>query len=60
MTRSLSLKRETLSDLTPDQLAGVNGARGDAPISLPNVICAALEPSGQYQCTWQPTRCICP
>jgi len=57
MKRTLSLKRESLAELTPDQLAGVNGG---LPISLPNVICAVLEPSGRFQCTWNPTYCVCP
>ena len=58
MKRSLSLKRETLTVLSDAQLIDVNGAA--QRISLPNVICAIVEPSGQYQCTWQPTRCVCP
>ncbi|HEV2891188.1 MAG TPA: hypothetical protein VGX28_12505 [Frankiaceae bacterium] len=56
MKRTLSLRRESLAELSQDQLAGVNGAA----VSLPNVLCAVIEPSGQYQCTWQPTRCLCP
>lgn len=57
MKRTLTLKSEALTELSSEQLAGVNGGHA---VSLPNVICAVLEPSGQYQCTWQPTRCICP
>jgi hypothetical protein len=55
--RSLSLRRESLSELTPEQLSDVAGG---LPISLPNVVCAALEPSGRFQCTWAPTYCVCP
>lgn len=58
MKRTLSLKRESLAELTSEQLSGIDGA-GPA-ISLPNVICTVVEPSGQYMCTWQPTRCLCP
>lgn len=56
MKRTLSLKRESLSSLTSDELAGVNAAA----VSVPNPLCAVVEPSGQYMCTWQPTRCLCP
>lgn len=58
MRRRLSLRRESLADLTPGELVGVNGAAYEA--STPNLLCRTLEPSGEYMCTWQPTRCLCP
>lgn len=58
MKRTLSLKRESLAELSDEQLIGVNGAAYE--VSLPNLICQIKEPSGEYMCTWQPTRCLCP
>lgn len=52
MKRSLSLRRESLSDLTPGDLAAVVGA---APPTFNVGEC--LE---KFFDTVQPTRCLCP
>lgn len=53
MKRTLSLKRESLSELTAAQLASVAG--GDAPPTwyLKECLQDVFD-------TWQPTRCACP
>lgn len=45
--RRLSLRREALAELSPGDLAAVNGA---LPISVPNPICV-IYVSGIRQCT---------
>lgn len=50
MKRSLTLKAEHLSDLTPEQLAGVAGAQQALP-TIPLDVCTN---------TMQATRCFCP
>lgn len=56
MKRTLSLKRETLSSLTPDELAGVHGG---AALSDPHVVCQYVEPNTAL-CSLRNTRCLCP
>jgi len=51
MKRSLSLKRETLADLTPEQLTAVVGG------ALPTTPADCLEDLFD---TLQATRCFCP
>ena len=55
MKRTLSLKRESLSSLTHDELAGVHGAA----LSDPHIACRYVEPNSAL-CSLEPTRCLCP
>lgn len=54
--RRLALKRESLAELTTEDLLAVNGA---LPISLPHPVCALLYPSGAPGCTTGPTGWEC-
>ena len=49
MKRTLSLRRESLTELTTAELAGVNGAAG-AQISRPHPVCARLYYTNALSC----------
>ena len=55
MKRTLGLKRESLTDLTIDELTGVAGAGADAPsgLSCPVTDCAGITlPPRCYSVPW--------
>jgi hypothetical protein len=52
--RSLSLKSETLADLTAVELAGVAGAFAEIPTV--KEICGLIQPTGWVQCIPATTR----
>lgn len=49
MRRTLALKRESLAELTPAELAGVEG--GAYQISHPNIVCVIRDYTRDFACT---------
>ena len=57
--RRLALRRETLAELTPAELAGVEGA-ANAQISHPNIVCVIKDYSRDFACTANCLTSECP